>query len=132
MASTSNRMSGKSMLFLPVIESVSLSGWLSQPMSTGMGMATHVSPIVRWVHIDSIKDLTRSLHRVVEVLYHSFFLLDYCYHDKNTSSNPHFLLLLYIQNIPVKSIQLGWISYSIPYNTKMWDTAGVFVITVIQ
>ena len=30
------------------------------------------------------------------------------YHDKNTSSNPHFLLLLYIQNIPVKSIQLGW------------------------
>ena len=42
--------------------------------------------------------------------------------------NPHFLLLLYIQNIPVKSIQLGWISLSIPYNVKIWDTAGVFVM----
>src|SRR3984885_10126689 len=40
-------------------------------------------------------------------------------HDKNTSSNPHFLLLLYIQNILVKSIQFGWCFYSIPYNEKM-------------
>ena len=49
-------------------------------------------------------------------------------HDKNTSSNPHFLLLLYIQNILVKSIQFGWCFYSIPYNEKMWVTAGVFVM----
>ena len=49
-------------------------------------------------------------------------------HDKNTSSNLHFLLLLYIQNILVKSIQFGWFFYSIPYNEKMWVTAGVFVV----
>src|SRR6202035_4368479 len=68
-------------------------------------------------------------HRVVEVLYHSFFLLDYCYIMTKTPAVSHiFLLLLYIQNIPVKSIQLGWISQSIPYNVKMWDTAGVFVM----
>jgi len=39
-----------------------------------------------------------------------------------------FLLFLYIQNILVKSIQFGWFFYSIPYNEKMWVTAGVFVI----
>src|ERR1700733_10747740 len=49
-------------------------------------------------------------------------------HDKNTSSIPHFLLLLYIQNILVKSIQFGWCFYSIPYNEIMWVTAGVFVM----
>src|SRR5580693_1638470 len=73
----------------------------------------HFSRSPRKLRLARTKDLslfTQGGRSAISLLFSVGLLL---YHDKNTSSNPHFLLLLYIQNIPVKPIQLGWIYWYI-------------------